>query len=241
MSRVSVFVDGENISANFALKIFHAAQGLGEVDFLCVYGDAGLLTGWDDTPGFRLVHSGSGKNADDLLLTVDAMERALSGACDAVVIASSDGDFRHLAGRLRERGVTVMGIVQERAGLRFKASCSRFVSLSQKSAARRDEDALSAGLPAEPDPAHTDAPLAVRKWPAAITQLILEFGQSGGLTTSELGMLMGARHRVHIRDHPDRTWKDYLEKRHGLFELAQGARGLCVSVRSDQAAHVAAE
>jgi hypothetical protein len=241
MSRVSVFVDGENISANFALRIFHGAQELGEVDFLRVYGDAGLLKGWDDTPGFRLVHSGIGKNAADLLLTVDAMERALSGACDAVVIASSDGDFRHLAERLRERGMTVMGIGQERAGLRFKASCSRFVSLGQKSADRPIGEARSAAQNADPDPAAPEPPLAVRKWPAAITQLILEFGQSGGLTTSEIGMLMGARHRVHIREHPDRTWKDYLEKRHGLFELAQGARGLIVSVRSDQAAKIAAE
>lgn len=241
MSRVSVFVDGENISAKFALRIFHAAEELGEVDFLRVYGDAGLLKGWDDTAGFRLIHSGIGKNAADLLLTVDAMERALSGACDAVVIASSDGDFRHLAERLRERGMTVMGIGQERAGLRFKASCCRFVSLSQKSAPRPDESVPPDAHPADPVSAPSEPPLAVRKCPAAITQLILEFGQSGGLTTNELGMLMGARHDVHIREHPDRTWKDYLQKRHGLFELAHGARGLIVSLRSAQTAQVAAE
>lgn len=241
MSRVSVFVDGENISANFALRIFNAAQELGELDLLRVYGDAGRLTGWEDTAGFRLIHSGIGKNAADLLLTVDAMERALSGACDAVVIASSDGDFRHLAERLREQGLTVMGIGQEKAGLRFKASCSRFVSLSQKTAGRPVGEERPAAHNADPDPAAPEPPLSVRRWPAAITQLIREFGQSGGLTTNELGMLMGARHRVHIRDHPDRTWKDYLEKRHGLYELKQGARGLIVSVRSEQPAQVAAE
>ncbi|WP_127560421.1 NYN domain-containing protein [Nioella ostreopsis] len=241
MSRVSVFVDGENISASFALRIFHAAQELGEVDLLRAYGDAGRLTGWEDTAGFRLIHSGTGKNAADLLLTVDAMERALSGACDAVVIASSDGDFRHLAERLRERGVMVLGMGQEKAGLRFKASCSRFVSLSQKPTLPAAAAAQPADLPDDPTPSDPNQPLTLRGWPKAITQLIRDYGYSGGLTTGELGMLMGERHGAHIRDHPDKMWKEYLEKRHGMFLLEQSARGLVVSIRSDAQARIAAE
>ena len=241
MSRVSVFVDGENISANFALRIFHSAQELGEVDLLRVYGDAGLLKGWDDTPGFRLVHSGIGKNAADLLLTVDAMERALSGECDVVVIASSDGDFRHLAERLRERGLMVLGMGEEKAGLRFKASCSRFILLGGKTQAAWVAAQQLAARPAGLAPDASEPPLASRKWPAAITGLIRELGHSGGLSTGELGMLMGARHGVHIRDHPDKTWKDYLEKRHGLYALEHGARGLIVSLRSESPARIAAE
>ena len=48
------------------------------------------------------MHAGTGKNASDLLLALDAVELALRGDVDHFVIASSDGDFSHLALRLRE-------------------------------------------------------------------------------------------------------------------------------------------
>ena len=244
MSRVSVFVDGENISASHAPGILAAARSLGTVDLVRVYGDAGLLKVWEDVPEFRLIHSGIGKNAADLLLTVDAMDRALSGECDAAVIASSDGDFRHLAERLRERGLTVIGMGQERAGLRFKASCTRFMALREATATGPVAVQLVPRT-VEADPAApvsaTEPPLAMKKWPSAISRLIREFGHAGGLTTKELGMLIGEHHGVHIRDHPDRTWKAYLEKRHGFFLLEHGTAGLKVMLRSGNSSCVAAE
>lgn len=244
MSRVSVFVDGENISANFALKISKAAQELGEVDLMRVYGDAGLLKGWDETPGFRLIHSGIGKNAADLLLTVDAMERALSGDCDVVVIASSDGDFRHLAERLRERGVTVLGIGQERAGLRFKGSCSKFVALKGSSAAGPKASLGADASPDEPSQPSCASPLRlagkVGGLPQKIIQAIAQYGGSdAGLEITALQRIMYSEHRVAISCYPEKTWRAYLLARPQLFDV--DPRGPAAKVRLRPSAQIAAE
>lgn len=229
MTRVSVFVDGENISANHAPGILSAARALGTVDLVRVYGDAGLLKAWEEVAEFRLVHSGMGKNAADLLLCVDAMERGLGGACDAVVIASSDGDFRHLAERLREGGLMVVGMGQERAGMRFKASCSRFIVL--RGAATREEERAAAAGPGEIPPQLQPPPLPIppaapeaagrvknltRKIRAALED---QACAGRGLTLSELQTCMRTRHGVSIGAYPEKTWRGYLEARPQVFVL----------------------
>jgi len=222
MSRVSVFVDGENIPASHALRIFHAAQELGEVDLLRVYGDVGRLRGWEDIPGYRLIHSGTGKNAADLLLTVDAMDRALSGDCDAVVIASSDGDFRHLAERLRERGLMVLGMGEEKAGMRFKASCTRFVALN-KPGLHLVEPA-SSGQP-------TVGPVSGL---AALTERVIRKHGCHGrqLTLSTLGQLMMKHHGVTKKDLTSESWASYLESLGGIFLVERpGGQGAFVRLR----------
>jgi hypothetical protein len=241
MTSVSVFVDGENISAVHAPGILAAARALGVVDLLRVYGDAGLLKAWDEIAEFRLIHSGMGKNAADLLLCVDAMERGLGGACDVVVIVSSDGDFRHLAQRLRERGVTVVGMGQERAGMRFKASCSRFVVLRA--------DTGTGGLKLVAD-AKADAPLS-QPAPcppsgqvANLTQKIIGvIAQSGcsdsGLEVVALNHLMRRQHRVAIGHYPEKTWRGYLQARPQHFDL--DPKGPHARVRLRKAALIAAQ
>ncbi|MEZ5723187.1 MAG: NYN domain-containing protein [Paracoccaceae bacterium] len=80
-------------------------------------------------PGIRFVHAGTGKNAADLLLSIDAVELALREGYEMFVIASSDGDFSHLAIRLRETGHLVVGCGVATAPARFRTACSRFVEL----------------------------------------------------------------------------------------------------------------
>jgi len=241
MSRVSVFVDGENISAGHAPGILAAARALGVVDLVRVYGDAGLLKVWEDVPEFRLIHSGTGKNAADLLLCVDAMERALSGTCDVVVIASSDGDFRHLAERLRERGVTVVGMGQEPAGMRFKASCSRFVVLRA--------EARTAGLKGVSEIADSaqvsePAPCPPAGQVANLTKKIIGvIAQNGcpdtGLEVATLNHLMHRQHRVAIGSYPEKTWRGYLQARPRHFDL--DPKGPYARVRLREVARIAAE
>lgn len=235
MSRVSVFVDGENIPASQAPRILGLAHELGQVELLRVYGDAGLLGAWDEVPGFRLIHSGSGKNAADLLLSVDAMERALDGACDTVVIASSDGDFRHLAGRLRERGLSVIGMGRERAGLRFKAACSRFVVLrGEADPAKRPEPAPEPGVVPFIPPGTV---------PGLTKKIIAAIAQNGcprkGLELSALQVLMYRQHRVAIGCYPEKTWRGYLQARGQIFVL--DPKGPEARVRLRETVDIAAE
>ena len=112
---VSVLVDGDNISGKHARQILSVAAQHGELQVVRVYSDAQRNSDWHDAAGYRMQHAGTGKNAADLLLALDAMELLLSRDMRCFVIASSDGDFTHLATRLREHGATVVGIGEAKA------------------------------------------------------------------------------------------------------------------------------
>ncbi|NUB46244.1 NYN domain-containing protein [Fertoebacter nigrum] len=130
--RVAVLVDGENLAADHAACILATARGEGRADIIRVYGNAKAIPAWDAQPGFRLIHSGTGKNATDLLLAIDAMELAFGGGIDTVLIASSDRDFAHVAHRLRERGLCVIGMGEEKTPDSFRQACTRFTPLVPK-------------------------------------------------------------------------------------------------------------
>lgn len=131
-SGVAVLVDGENISQDLAGQIINRASALGPLVVKRVYGNAAKMPKWEAAPGFRLAHSGSGKNATDLLLAIEAVSLFHEGSIDTVVIASSDRDFSHLAHHLRERQLTVVGMGEAKAPNAFRDACSTFVVLSSE-------------------------------------------------------------------------------------------------------------
>ena len=128
--RLAVLVDGDNVSGAYASRIAAAAREHGAPDVMRVYADAGCKSEWLSAPGFRMIHAGCGKNASDLLLAIDAMELALSNRLDRFVLVSSDGDFSHLALRLREYGYPVLGMGEVKAPASFRSACSSFAELA---------------------------------------------------------------------------------------------------------------
>ena len=128
-SGVAVLVDGENISQDLAGQIINRASALGPLVVKRVYGNAAKMPKWEAAPGFRLAHSGAGKNATDLLLAIEAVSLFHEGSIDTVVIASSDRDFSHLAHHLRERQITVVGMGEAKAPEAFRKACSKFLEL----------------------------------------------------------------------------------------------------------------
>ncbi|VAV95633.1 hypothetical protein MNBD_ALPHA07-2106, partial [hydrothermal vent metagenome] len=129
---VAVFVDGENISAKHATAIMRIAAGYGPATVRRVYGNAVLLPRWAEVPGFRLMHSGTGKNAADMLLAIEALELVITEGISTVVIASSDQDFIHLVTRLRERGVAVIGVGEAKTPAMFREMCQEFKQVGDK-------------------------------------------------------------------------------------------------------------
>ncbi len=127
--RVALLIDGENISNDFAGRLIVAAARHGALSVKRVYGSAGKIPGWDCAPGFAFHHAGPGKNAADLMLAVDAMGIFHKGLADSFVLASSDGDFRHLATRLREEGAKVIGAGEDKAPEAFRKSCTGWIAL----------------------------------------------------------------------------------------------------------------
>lgn len=204
--RVAVFVDGDNISATFAPQIREVAERSGAVDVMRVYTDASRNSDWHQTQGYRLIHAGTGKNAADLLLSIDAMEIALTQSFTTFVIASSDGDFTHLATRLRERGLKVVGAGETKAPPGFRSACTTFALL---------RSAISAPVPttSPTSPGVTDLDRNIRKLIAANST------NGSGMRITELGPKMHIMHGVRISQAPERTWRAYLSKRTALYDL----------------------
>lgn len=115
LRRVALLVDGENLDASNADAILTRAANLGDLLIRRVYGKLDDIQnkGWSRTSGFRLIPATSSKNSADLLLSIDAMELALDGWADCIVIAASDNDYTHVALKLRERGFPVYGLLAE--------------------------------------------------------------------------------------------------------------------------------
>ena len=195
--RFAVLVDGDNIGAQHAAHIRRIALARGSPDIWRVYADASLRKDWHDAPGFRLIHAGAGKNAADVLLAIDAMDLALRDGVSGFVIASSDGDFSHVAHRLRETGRCLIGVGEGKTPAAFRAACSAFEQIGQ-----------GQRQPA-PDP------LASK-----VIAMIHRHEDNGkGMRVAILGSMMHKTHAIGITALPDGNWRAYLENRSHLFDL----------------------
>lgn len=210
--RVAVFVDGENISAEHAAAILRIVAASGAADIIRVYGNATALKKWDGQPGYRFIHSGTGKNATDILLTVQAMEAALSGSFATVVIASSDRDFTHLVTRVRELGITAIGVGEAKAAGKFRAACSVFELLPPLPAAVSDAARVTeVKVEVCPD---------IDKLDFKIRGLIQANSKNGkGVSLQWLGLMLHRQHKIRATDINAKNWRTYLESRTELFEI----------------------
>lgn len=220
--RVALLVDGENMSVELAGQIILKSAGYGDMIIRRVYGNTQKPSGWDSAPGFRMVHSGIGKNATDMLLCVEAMALMLGGKADVLVIAASDRDYTHLATHLCETGISVIGLGEAKTPAAFRKSCSRFIE-------------IAAVAMIAPKPAIT-APVAV-KLPVLdqqILKLIAEKGDVSGLRIGLLGGLMHASYKFKISDNQAKTWNVYLRDRKMLYDCDR--RGTDAKVRRQRPA-----
>jgi hypothetical protein len=203
--RVAVFVDGENLGSAHAKSLLRVAGEHGDIVLARVYGDVARLNGWREEHRFTLVHAGAGKNAADILMAIEAVDLARDGRFDACILGSSDRDFSHLATRLRERGLTIVGAGETKTPERFRATCSLFIELGG-AAATCEPQGASAG----PGISHID-----RK----IERLLREAPDESGITLQELGTRMNQQHAVTCAEIEDRNWRTYFDKRKGRYDL----------------------
>ncbi|WP_323767179.1 NYN domain-containing protein [Antarctobacter sp.] len=194
---LAVLVDGDNVAADHAEQVLAFAAKHGRVTVARVYANTQGFSNWQDTVGYRLLHTGTGKNAADILLTIDAMELALTSGISAFILASSDSDFTHLALRLRELGHQVQGIGEAKAPPGFRAACAGFALL--------------------------DAPtceMEVTGFDQQIRSMIAMHSQQGrGMRITDLSVKMRTSHGAQISSRPEKTWRGYLSKRPHLFQL----------------------
>ncbi|WP_170772837.1 NYN domain-containing protein [Ruegeria lacuscaerulensis] len=199
--RVAVLVDGDNLSADHRDAIRKIGLQAGRVDVARVYMNARRNSSWHEASAYHPVHSGSGKNATDLLMAIDAMDLALRQDMDVIVIASSDGDFVHLHRKLRELGVTTIGTGEAKTPESTRASSGQFFELK----------------PLEPEtpPAPPDEDMDCQ-----IRGIIAANSKNGiGIRLTILGAKMHRQHGVQISTHPEKTWRRYLQSKPDLYDL----------------------
>ena len=134
---LAVLIDADNTSPKFAGAIFEEIAAIGEASVRRCYGDfsSQQMAGWNKVQaehGLVPLHSPAytvGKNSSDIALVIDAMDLMHTGRFDGFVLVSSDSDFTRLASRIREQGLDVYGIGQQKTPEAFRRVCKRFIFL----------------------------------------------------------------------------------------------------------------
>src|SRR6478752_9076951 len=135
--RIAVLIDADNVpSANIKAMLAEIAK-YGTPTFKRIYGDwtKPNLAGWKNvllenaiTPIQQYGYT-TGKNSTDSAMIIDAMDILYSEKVDAFSIVSSDSDFTKLATRLREAGMTVIGLGERKTPNPFIVACDKFIYL----------------------------------------------------------------------------------------------------------------
>lgn len=132
--RFAVLIDADNVSSKYIKYIMDEIADYGIATYKRIYGDWTRPNGaaWKDvllensvTPVQQYNYT-TGKNATDSAMIIDAMDILYSGNVDGYCIVSSDSDFTKLASRLRESGMTVVGMGERKTPKPFIAACNQF-------------------------------------------------------------------------------------------------------------------
>lgn len=226
---LAVLIDADNSSPKWAEAIFEEIAALGEASVRRIYGDFSKpqMNGWQSIlPSLALVphHQPAntvGKNSSDIALVIDAMDLLHSGRFDGFVLVSSDSDFTRLASRIREQGLDVYGIGQQKTPEAFRKACKRFIFV---------ENLLS-----EPEPDPRRAPR--REGPDKAMPLIRAAMQA--IDKDQDWFPLGQLGQAILANHPDFDSRTYgcaklsdLIQRAGGFEMRKNANQLEVRLKS---------
>ncbi|WP_102372041.1 NYN domain-containing protein [Enorma phocaeensis] len=147
--RFAILIDADNVSDKYIKIILDEVSNSGVATYKRIYGDwtSQRLASWK---GCLLENSiipiqqysyTYGKSSTDSAMIIDAMDILYSGNVDGFAIVSSDSDFTRLAARLRESGMQVIGMGEQKTPEPFISACNQFKYLDLLYAARRLEDA----------------------------------------------------------------------------------------------------
>lgn len=133
----AVLIDGDNIPSKYIKEMMLEIAKYGNPTIKRIYGDwtKPHLNKWKSillehaiNPMQQYAYT-TGKNATDSAMIIDAMDILYSDKVDGFCIASSDSDFTRLATRIRETGMTVIGIGEKKTPNPFIVACDRFIYL----------------------------------------------------------------------------------------------------------------
>lgn len=135
--RFALLIDADNISARYIAGILEEMTKYGVTTYKRIYGDwtSTQATKWKEKlleysiMPIQQFSNTTGKNATDSTLIIDAMDILYTNNVDGFCIVSSDSDFTRLASRLRESGMEVIGMGEEKTPGSFRSACTIFTNL----------------------------------------------------------------------------------------------------------------
>ena len=133
--RLAVLIDADNVPYSNIKGMLEEIAKDGTPTIKRIYADwtKPTVSGWKNvllenaiTPIQQYSYT-SGKNSSDSALIIDAMDILYSDKVDGFCIVSSDSDFTRLATRLREAGMKVIGIGEQKTPTPFITACDKFI------------------------------------------------------------------------------------------------------------------
>ncbi len=229
--RLAVLIDADNIPARHIEAVLDELATYGEPSVRRVYGDwsSQALSQWKEKARSLglVMHQQSantkGKNASDIGLVIDAMDILHLGKVDGFVLVSSDSDFTRLASRIREDGLQVIGVGEEKTPESLRKVCNRFIFLENIAAAPE------VSRPADParttkETAKPAEPASEKQPPSKAIPLVLAAMKKIGI--EEDSYSLGQLGQVLTQLYPDFDSRSYgsarlsdLLKRTGRFEV----------------------
>ena len=163
-NRFAVLIDADNVSVKYIKIILDEISKDGIATYKRIYGDwtNPSLISWksvlldNSINPIQQYSYTTGKNSTDSAMIIDAMDILYSGKVDGFCLVSSDSDFTRLAARLRESGMTVIGMGESKTPNSFIAACNKFKYLDILSAA--DEEEPEEAPAPKPEPAKQRRP-----------------------------------------------------------------------------------
>lgn len=213
--RLAVLIDADNVPRGTLYGIMQELAIYGTPTIKRIYGDwtDPHISGWKAsllenavTPVQQYSYT-TGKNSTDSAMIIDAMDILYTKNVDGFVLVSSDSDFTRLAIRLREAGMTVIGIGERKTPAPFIAACEKFIyiELINKHTAESaiQQDALT-------DREKKSKTSKTDKLPKSVVKLIAEsVADISGITGGEGFVYMGELGNLLLKKKPDFDCRSY--------------------------------
>jgi hypothetical protein len=144
--RLAVLIDADNVSPAYIKVIIDEATSKGVVTYKRIYADwtRSEMQGWKSVlleyslnPMQQYSYT-TGKNSTDAALIIDAMDILYTGQVDGFCLVSSDSDFTRLAARLREAGMSVIGMGEKKTPRPFVTACEEFKFIDEIQRTEKD-------------------------------------------------------------------------------------------------------
>ncbi|MFO7772494.1 MAG: NYN domain-containing protein [Dehalococcoidia bacterium] len=133
--KFAVLIDGDNAQASLLPQILAEVSKLGLITVKRIYGDwtTTNMNSWKNSLHKHAIQPMQqfrytvGKNSTDSAMIIDAMDLLHSQNVGGFCIVASDSDYTRLATRIREEGLSVIGVGEKKTPEAFINACNQFI------------------------------------------------------------------------------------------------------------------